>query len=147
MIFTELAKEGISIPTNAVCSVTVNNTTAETGTVDMLNFNRVMALGILGGGTNATVRAYLQESANSNGVGGTNIAGAIITNIVNTANSMYTLEASAMQLTKRYVKCVVEENQAIAKVLSVVAFGLDPRFHPANGFDSNTVLQRVVSNN
>lgn len=146
-MFTELLRERDSMPANAVWPQSINNTTATTGVVDMSLFHRVEFVGFIGAGTTGTVRAYLQESSNSNGVGATNIAGCIITNIVNTANQAFTLECSAMQLTKRYVVGVIEENQAIAKTVALFPIGTMARFKPANNSDVAAMAQRVVSSN
>lgn len=142
-MFTELVRERDGLNAAAIYPASLNNTNLTTGALDMSKFARCCLFGLAGAGATASVRAYLQETANSNGAGAVNISGAIITNIVNTANQQFTVEVDATQLTKRYVVGVIEENSAIAKIVSGVLIGTDHRYGPANTSDSTSVNQRV----
>ncbi len=143
--FTETIREGVSIPGAPVYPISTNNATRTTGVVDMSKFNRVTFLGEIGAITAlSSVRGYLQESDYANGASATNISGAIVTNIVNTANSAFTIEVNSTQLTKRYVVGVIEENATLAATIGMYPLATQPRYHPSNSNDVNTVLQRVV---
>ena len=144
---TELVKEGVGIALPAY-PASLNNTNLVTGPIDMSKFYRCSMFGVVGTTTTSGVQAYLQESANQNMVGATNIAGAVITNINNTANQAFTIECNVSQLkaTSRYVAGTIAENLGHAGIMCAIMLGFGPRYHP-EGADDASVNQRVVSTN
>ncbi len=149
MVGTETLKERDSLAANAVCSVSLNSTTATTGSVDMSKFFRVQFLGVGAAGATGTITSYIIESANSNMAGNTNVNGTTITSIVNGANQQWGMELNATQLlaTSRYVAGVVTETQGIAKIVSLIPVATGGRYPPVNNNDAGQVNTRVVCNN
>ena len=140
--FTALCKEKLGLPATPIHSASHNGTT-NTGTIDMSLFHRAMFLGDVGTlGASATLDASLFQSDNSNGTGATNIASSSIAQI-SAANSTWTQEINATQLTKRYVLCSTV-NAIAASVYGVYAIGVDPRNAPANTNDVSDVVQRFA---
>lgn len=143
-MFTEQIKERDSFAGTPVFPASVNGAN-NTGTVDMSKFHRVFFLGSVGTlGGSATVDCKLQETNEVGGGNATDITNAAITQI-NTANSKFTLEIRADQVTKRYVRGVLTIGTA-ASVACLFPIGTVARYKPANGNDVDSAnTQRVVA--
>jgi len=139
-MFTAQLKELISLPalSGGLIPASVNGQT-NTGTIDMSKFKRAMFLLQMGNG--ATANAYLQQTANANGAGATNISGATLALISNEAGAT---EVRSDQLTLRYVKLNITTDAA--GIISAMGFGCEPRFAPANAYDNASIASRTVAN-
>lgn len=140
MSMTAQMKEQIALPalSGGLLPISVNGQT-NSGTIDMSKYNRAQFLVSLGLGV-ATGNINLQQTANANGAGATNISGATIAYTANSA--VYGLEVRADQLTSRYVKCnLVTDGACIA---SIIGEGAIPRFQPVS--DNTSVVSRVAAN-
>lgn len=139
-MFTQTIKERDSFAGTPIVPQLLNSTVT-TGSIDSSVFNRLNFIGAIGTIGSGSVQCYLQESANSNMAGATNIANAAITNI-STPNTVFTIELQAMQLTQRYVAAVII---AANTVVALFPQGTIGRFPPVNNNDVAAVNQRVVT--
>lgn len=142
---TELMKEELSIAGTPIFPAN-NAGSQSTGTVDMTKFNRVTFLcGIGAIGTGSNTVFYLQQSANSNGAGPSNVAtdnGTGNTATISGANQEATIECRADQLTARYALCLAIVTGANGASDYCIPIAGEPRNHPQSS-DDNSVITRV----
>lgn len=146
-MFTELLKERDSI--NGTIPVqSLNGTYATSGAIDMSRGARCEIIGMLGtmvAGGNVT--CILQETDNANGSSPTTIAmaGNTTGNMGSgSANTPFTLEINATQMTKRYLVFVLGEVSSKASIVGAVAVLTCARFGPINNCDITMASRTVV---
>ena len=146
MPFTENASQALGLAAAPRHAATINNTTGDTGGIDMRKWER--AIFFFSVGTNASsgsVIFKLQESAaDSTYTDITSAATAAIT----TASKCGSLEIRADQLTdgQRYVRCRCTESASQAVTVSVLAIGVMARQKPGGkgATETATVAERYV---
>lgn len=119
---------------------------AYTAVVDMRNYEQIMAVVMAGElGTNATVDAKLEESANSNGSSATALTGKAITQLTQAgtdSDKQAVLNLRADEMTERYAVLTVTVGTATSDVGAVI-LGFGPNYGPASDYDAATVDEIV----
>ena len=155
-MYEEQMTQALAIP-SAINPQILNNSAANTGSIDMLKSRRalfVLEIGAVTGG--GSITASLQESADnstwqSNGSAGafSNSGGANVQMTgLTTANKQYTFEVRAGQLTtgKRYVRLNVQETGSQNVYVAAVGLGGEGVHKPNNANnDASVVTQDVVT--
>lgn len=139
MLSSVTIKEQMALPalSGGLIPASVNGE-GNSGTVDCKLFNRVCFIAMLGSGTG---NGRIQQGANSNGAGMSNVSG---TSVAMTANKVYTSEVRADQLTSRFVKFNFTTDAAA--IIGVIGAGFVDRFMPGNDYDNTSVGSRAVAN-
>jgi hypothetical protein len=124
---------------------TINNATVSTGGVDLQQFKRalfVLDVGAVGNGGSLT--ATLQESSDQSTwtpLAGVNVSQTAIV----TASKLYTFEARADQMSKRYLRLSVQETGGVNVTVCCVAFGAEAIHKPGSLQNSSAVQTQNVA--
>jgi hypothetical protein len=133
---------GFSNPAHAQ---SLSNATASCVGVDMQAFHRAFFILDIGGSV-GSLTATLQESLDNNTgwttIQGNNTSQASIT----TASRLVTFEVRADQMTKRYARLSVTENNVGATLLAVIGFGAEANHKPGSAQNGTQVLAQNVVN-
>jgi hypothetical protein len=125
----------------------INNATLNSGGVDMSVFHRALFVLDVGAITSSgSITATLQESSDGS-TNWTNLSGSNVSqSAITTASKLYTFEARADQMSKRYLRLSVQETVGQNVYVCVVAFGAEASHKPGNAQNATVVsTQNVVA--
>lgn len=143
-MFTENMSQQLGLAAAPRHAATINNTTGDTGGVDMRLFERVIFFFSVGtNGSSASLVFKLQESTDD--VTYTDITGGA-TAAITAANKCGSLEVRSDQLTKRYVRCRCTESATQTATVATIALGCEARHKPGGkgATETATVAERLV---
>jgi hypothetical protein len=131
-----------------VCAVVVpqsaNNTTKDTGGIDLSKFHAAMFVLQLGT-IDAVIDFKLQESADD--VTYTDLTGKSITQLTGTDDNkqaVIAVRSDELSAGKRYVRARATLGNGVAQLVAVLGLGVEPRYGPATDDDLATVAQVVT---
>ena len=140
----ESMSQALALPVAARHAATIQNTTGDSGGLDMRKFRRAIFFCSVGtNASSASVIFKLQESTDD--VTYTDVTGGA-TAAVTAANQQFTLEVRADQLTKRYVRCRCTESANQVCTMSIMALGCDAIAKPGGKgrTEAASVAERLV---
>jgi hypothetical protein len=122
-----------------------NNTTKDTGWVDMRKFQEAMFIALVGA-TDSTIDAKLQEAQDSGGTGAQDLSGKAATQFTDD-NKVVVFNLKAEELTKTgytHARMRLTLGNGTAQLVAGLALGSCPRFGPASDDKASDVAQVVT---